>query len=393
MGTLVGVAAPVRDRATWIVYASLAIYGYVLYGLGPGLDALREELEVTRSAIGLAGSAFAIGAVATAFAAPPVLARLGHGTLMRVGLTGLGIGTVMLVAAGHLALAIAATFVMGIAGTLILIVVPLIVEVRQPEARAAALAEANVGASLAGVLAPIAVGLAILADVGWRVGVLVVLAAIALVLFAGSSDLHEGPVHPIAPAVRARIPRGYWRWWCLIVLVVGVEFSIVFWAADFLQEEAGVGRGVASVALGLFVAGMATGRFIGGRLAVARDARRLLVGALALTCVGFAGFWSTSEASVSVVGLAVTGLGVALLYPLSVSLAMASAPGLAEVASIRASLAGGLAVLLAPFALALLADAIGVRSGFLIVVALLAVALTLTLRGGDRRRAMQESTP
>ena len=166
------------------------------------------------------------------------------------------------------------------------------------------------------------------------------------------------------------------------MLVVGVEFCVAFWATDFLQEEAGVGRGAASASLGLFVGGMAAGRLVGGRLAVARDPRRLLMGALGLAGVGFALFWATGAPAVSLAGLAVIGLGVAMLFPLSLSFAMASAPGISERASARASLAGGIAVLLAPYALATLADLIGVRSGFLIVPVLLAAALTLTLRGG-----------
>ena len=378
------VATPVRDRATWIVYASLAIYGYVLYGLGPALDALRGELHVSRGAIGLAGSAFALGAVAPALTAPAVLARAGHGTILRVGLLGLAGGTVVLVLAGPLAVIVAATFVLGVTGTLVLVVVPLVVEARQPEARAAALSEANVGAAAAGVLAPVAVGGAILVGAGWRAGALIVLGAIAVVVWIaapGHFDVTEGP-RAAADDPTGRLPRAFWRWWSLIVLVVGVEFCMAFWATDFLREEAEVGRGAASAALGLFVGGMATGRLVGGRLAVSRAPRGLLVGALALTATGFALFWSTATPLASLAGLAVTGLGVAMLFPLSLSLAMASAPGMSETASARASLAGGVAVLLAPYALATLADAIGVRLGFLIVVALLATALAVVLRAG-----------
>ena len=382
-------AAPVRDRATWILYAALAIYGYVLYGFGPALDALRDELDVSRGAIGLAGSAFAAGAVATALGAPYVLARAGHGAILRGGLLGMGVGTILLVAVTPLWAVILAAVVLGVAGTSVLVVVPLVVESRQPHARAAALSEANVGAAAAGVVAPVAVGAAILAGAGWRAGSLLVLGAIAAIVALAAPRLFDGPppreAGQHAPA--AVLPAAFWRWWSLIVLVVGVEFCMAFWATDFLREEAGVGRGPASAALGLFVGGMAAGRLIGGRLAVVRDPRRLLLGALALTAAGFALFWTTGTPVASMAGLVVTGLGVAMLFPLALSLAMASAPGASHRASARASLAGGVAVLLAPYALATLADAIGVRAGFLIVLALLAAALAITLGGGAARPA------
>ena len=381
-------AAPVRDSATWILYGALAIYGYVLYGLGPALDALRDELDVSRGAIGLAGSAFALGAVATALGAPFVLARAGHGAILRGGLVGLAAGTILLVSVTPLWAVILAAVVLGVAGTSVLVVVPLVVESRQPHARAAALSEANVGAAAAGVVAPVAIGAAILAGAGWRAGSLLVLGAIAVVVALAAPRLFDGPPPRAAgedlPA--AVLPPAFWRWWGLIVLVVGVEFCMAFWATDFLREEAGVGRGPASAALGLFVGGMATGRVIGGRLAVARDPRRLLLGALALTAAGFALFWVTGTPVASMAGLVVTGLGVAMLFPLALSLAMASAAGASHRASARASLAGGVAVLLAPYALATLADAIGVRAGFLIVVALLAGGVALTLGGGTPGR-------
>ena len=382
-GGLAG-AAPVRDRATWVLYAALAIYGYVLYGLGPALDALRDELDVSRGAIGLAGSAFAVGAVLTALGAPFVLARAGHGAILRGGLLGMAAGTLLLVSAGPLWAVVLAAFLLGVTGTAVLVVVPLVVESRQPQARAAALSEANVGAAAAGVAAPVAIGAAILLGAGWRAGSLLVLVAIAVVVAMAAPGLFEGPPARAggADAPAARLPPPFWRWWSLIVLVVGVEFCMAFWATDFLREEAGVGRGPASAALGLFVGGMAAGRLVGGRLAVARDPRRLLLGALALTGTGFALFWSAAAPVASMAGLVVTGLGVAMLYPLALSLAMASAPGASHRASARASLAGGVAVLLAPYALATLADAVGVRAGFLIVVALLAAALAVVLRGG-----------
>jgi fucose permease len=233
------------------------------------------------------------------------------------------------------------------------------------------------------VLAPVAVGAAILAGAGWRAGALLVLVAIAAVILFGAADDFDGPpARDARPDAAGPLPRGFWRWWTVIVLVVGVEFCVAFWATDFLQEEAGVGRGAASASLGLFVGGMATGRLVGGRLAVARDPRRLLIGALGLAATGFVIFWSTGAPAVSLTGLAVIGLGVAMLFPLSLSFAMASAPGVLEKASARASLAGGIAVLLAPYALATLADAVGVRAGFLLVPALIATALVLTLRGG-----------
>ena len=68
-----------------------------------------------------------------------------------------------------------------------------------------------------------------------------------------------------------------------------------------------------------------------------------------------------------------TGLGVALLYPLSISRALAAWPTDPTRASARAALAVGLAFGVAPFALATIAERTGFRPAFLIVPLLLAI--------------------
>ncbi len=373
--------APVRDRLTWTIYVALAIYGYVLYGLGPALDALRDEHDVSRRAIGLAGSAFAVAAVGAALGAPAALRRFGLRAVLCAALAGFGAATLGLVAASSLPAVIGAALVLGATGTAILVTVPLVIDERQGAARAAALAEANMGASAAGIVAPAAIGLSIAVGAGWRPGLAIVLVAIAgLIVVARGLSNPPPPAAEAAPPPR-RLPRAFWRWWLLIVLVVGVEFSIVFWSTDLLRERTDLGRGAASASLALFVTGMTIGRFAGGRMAVARDPRTLLGVSLGVAAVGFALLWSTEVAAVSVAGLLVVGLGVALLFPMSLALAMAAAPRAPERASARATLAGGLAILAAPYALATLADGVGVHAGFLIVPALLAGAMLLVAGG------------
>lgn len=371
---------PVRDRSTRVIYGALAAYGYGLYGLGPALDALRDELEVSRAAIGLAGSAFALGAVVSALGSPAALARRGLRTVLAASLAVFGAGTILLVAAPALAVVIAAAFVLGITGTAILVTVPLVIDERQGDARAAALAEANMCAAGAGVVAPALIGLSVALGAGWRPGVVVVVVALAALAVAARTVAVPPPPRPAGPLpATTRLPRPFWRWWMVIVLVVGVEFSIVFWSTDLLQERTGMGQGAASAALGLFVGGITIGRFAGGRLAIDREPRGLIAVSLAVAAAGFVLLWGTTSPAVSMAGLFVSGLGVALLFPMTLALAMAAAPHAAALASARASLAGALAILIAPYALATVADAVGVRAGFLIVPALIAGATVLIL--------------
>ncbi len=67
-------------------------------------------------------------------------------------------------------------------------------------------------------------------------------------------------------------------------------------------------------------------------------------------------------------GLFITGLGQANVFPLALAAASNSAPDHIDKASARISLSAGLAILIAPQVLGSLADAVGISSAFGIVL-------------------------
>jgi MFS family permease len=86
----------------------------------------------------------------------------------------------------------------------------------------------------------------------------------------------------------------------------------------------------------------------------------LLYRAAALVAMaGFVQYHSTDAVPAALAGLVVVGLGVGLLYPTSLSVAMPAAPGAEAQASTRSALASGLAIGSDPLALGTLADAAG----------------------------------
>jgi fucose permease len=112
-----------------------------------------------------------------------------------------------------------------------------------------------------------------------------------------------------------------------------------------------------------------------------------------VTAVGFAIFWFAPIPVVAGVGLLTTGLAVALLYPLSISRALAAWPSDPDRASARGALASGLAFGIAPFALGLVAERADLRTAFLIVPALLVIVLANTMVPGRASAAAIEMSP
>jgi fucose permease len=158
----------------------------------------------------------------------------------------------------------------------------------------------------------------------------------------------------------------------------------VFWSTDYLETVRGLSSSSAAAASSLFLVGVAAGRFGGGWLVKRIAAERLLVAALALAASGFVVFWLVPVAAASVVALFVTGSGVALLYPLTLALAIRAAGGRTDAASARAAFAAGIAIAVAPFVLGALADAAGLRAAYGIVPLLIVTGL---LSAGIARRA------
>jgi len=122
------------------------------------------------------------------------------------------------------------------------------------------------------------------------------------------------------------------------------------------------------------------------RLSSARIIRRvpepqeLVLICTAGAAAGFALFWAAPNLTLASTGLLVAGLGVGLLYPTTVSRVVAAWPHAPDRAAARAALASGLAIGGAPFLLAQISDAAGLRTAFLIVpVLLLVLAVRQTL--------------
>lgn len=362
-----------RDTTTWAAYLLLAYFGFLLNALGPLLPFLREKLGLTYTQVSLHTSAFAVGLLVASVTADRLAARFGDRTLLWGGAGGMAAGTLLLGVAPTFALSVLGTLVMGTLGSLTFVQVWAVLARRHGEGRGRAFAEANALSSLCGVLAPLLVGAAVSAGLGWPAVLWLAVAALVVlaVVFRRMVFPERSGVGEKTPTV---LPTRYWRYWRLLLLVVAVEFGVGFWAADFLRGVAGFTPAAAATGVGAFLLAMLLGRVAGGVLVSVWPAPRVVALSLLVALPGFLLYWLPDLSLTRVLGLFVTGLGVANLYPALLSLAVGSAPGQEDVASARAALASGLAILLAPFALGALADASSLLRAQIIIPALLVLA-------------------
>ncbi|MDM7830970.1 MFS transporter [Cellulomonas edaphi] len=396
-----------RDRLTFTFYGSFVVWGWVLYSFNPSVTLLADDFDISLAQAGLHGTAMAAGGIVAAFAAPRLVRRYGRRAALFVALGAVIAGVLALVAAPDLAASLSAVLVLALGGNLAISASQPGLALHHGPAASAAVTEANGAGSSIGLVGPLAVGACVALGWGWRpaVAVAILLAAVTAVLVgrvpvggAMSPPARRAPrasrglrarstapepaavvtsvealalvgidEHPSSDARAAlnRLPA--WCFLACVVAAVALEMTTTYWATDLVRDQTGAQAGIATATTAGLVAGMSAIRFVMGPISLRVPPALILAGGFVVSVVGWAILWTASSAAVAIGGLVVAGLGYGVQYPMSITLLIATAPAAGDSAQARATLAGGIAVGIAPFALGALADAVGIHAAFAVV--------------------------
>lgn len=370
-----------RDAPTLLSYGVLAGYAFWLYAFGPALALLQAELHFSYTLIGVYSALWSAGAVLVGASFAGLARRMNRAALLWYAAAGAAVGAGLFAAARTVALTLLGAAVLGFAGTIMLTSTQAILSDRHGERRDRALTEANVGAAACAVLAPLLLGLFQGTPAGWRSA----LGLPVLVLAALYLRYRHQPL-PAAPAGRpghgqARLPLSCWLLATLVAVGIAVEFCLVYFGAEVLTA-AGLRAAQAATAMSGFYLGILGGR-VGGVWLTRRAGRTipLLWASLAITAAGFGLFWLAGLPAPAIAGLFLCGVGIANLYPLSLALTLAAAPGNGDTANARTQLIGGVLVITAPYLLGSLADHFGLRAAFTVEPVLIGASALLLLAG------------
>src|SRR5512138_2490981 len=286
-----------RDRFTWLAYFSLAFYAFFLNVLGPITPFLKEELRLSYTVSSLHFTAFAMGILMIGVGGHWLIQRIGRTRSLWLGMIGISLSALFLLAGRNPVVTIGASFLMGLIGSLILAIVPAALSDQHGEMRAVAISEANVISSVVAAAAPLLVGWFAPLAGGWRLalGLLGLTPAfLYLGLGKGASPTVAALTDDPAPSHQP-LPRLFWIYWAAIVLAVSVEFCMIFWSADYLENVLGMIKANAAQSVSLFLAGMILGRMAGSRLVQRLSVRPVIVVAILTAGIGFLLFWSTQN--------------------------------------------------------------------------------------------------
>ncbi len=383
-----------RDRFTWLGYLMLAYYAYLQAALGPLMPFLRKELDLNYTVAALHFSAFALGMILAGVSSDEAAQWFGRKRLFWLGGAGMAACTLFFIGGVVPAMTILGVFGMGFIGTYLLVMIQSTLADHHGDFKAVALTEANVIASIGATLAPLLVGGFQQTDLGWRVGLLVPL--LYLGILASQFYRLPMPAKQITPlstdgggvgggGTKVPLPPLFWNYWLVIFLGVSIEWSIIFWGAEFLEKNTGLERATAATIMSVYFGAVVLSRAVGSQLTRRFPTGILLLTALILTAIGFFLFWLSPMTVLAVVGLFIAGLGVANLFPLTLSVASnVVTPAQSDAASGRISLGAGMAILIAPQILGTFADATDIKTAYGVVVVILGLALLVTLRANQQ---------
>ncbi|MDO5495072.1 MAG: MFS transporter [bacterium] len=386
-----GTGAPASARAGWrgtetiLLYVMYLIGSWGINGIGAVLLPLQTELDVARADVALYPTLYSSGLVAVGLAGGSLVRRIGsHRSLvLAMVLTLVGIG--LMAVPSQVVIGLGA-FVFGVGGAFVTLVMPVRAGALHGARAGRVMTEANGVGSAGAIVAPLVVAAALALSLGWRVGYVVPIAvgaAAVLVALARPSSHSPTPREALPADAEARLPlRALLGRWADIPLCVGAEFSLVFWAAAAWSEWHALSASGAAISVAVFLSGLALGRFAGSPLMDRHPPRHIVLAGAGVALVGFALFWSLPVVWGSAAGLFIAGMGIALLFPASLTRLIRIDPSDRERASQLSVLGLGAAVALAPLVLAVVADWVGIRWAYLMVPAFLVVLVAKNLRPG-----------
>ncbi|ROO85353.1 putative MFS family arabinose efflux permease [Actinocorallia herbida] len=366
-----------RDGATWLVYLQVGVYATMLYGLSAALPILRAEQGASQAVAGLHGTALAVGTILCGASLGPLTRRFGRRRVVWTGLAIMNAAVLLIAALPLLPVTLAGYCLANAAGSLVLYAgMAALTEHHGAGRGAAAISEANAVAVTIGIGSTFLLSVLAQSAFGWRAGLLVPpIASVLLALVLGRRWVRERPAAKTAGRSGGALGARFQIMGMVLLCVAAVEFCFNLWGAELFARRTGLTLEAAATGLTAFTAGLAVGRFAGARLALRYAPAFLLVGALGVTGAGWLVFWLATDPVLGYAGLALSGLGVSLHFPMCVAMLGEASGGRTDLANARASLFAGVGVGAGPFVLGALADGFGPHPAFLIVPFLLVLAI------------------
>jgi len=305
------------------LYPMMFLSGTILISLGPVLDPIIRDLHLPLAQGGVLAAGYSAGRVVGLIVLNVWLARLSLKALVVASALIQALGLALPALFAHsLGPLVAALAVVGAAVTVPVVVPVVWIAAYAKQTTERALLLVFTFFSLGVVVAPLAIGAALVLGAGWRwvfgagaaFALLFAFAMMALPLadVPGRENLR---LHHMKEALRPN-PRLLVTMLVAMFFYIGAESTLNIWVSEYQVDTFGVKQGVAAVALALFWSGMMAGRY----LAVPLTRRLASRSILAVSCAAMAVFALLTALAptfpLAEAGVFLTGLAGSAAYPM-----------------------------------------------------------------------------
>lgn len=375
-----------RDKPTLISYAQAACFGWLIFGSGPAINFLREDLNLSRATASAHSLGMTLGGIIAGLTGQRLIRQFGRGKLLRWASIVFAIGLFLFCFGPNIYFTLLGVTLSFIGGVTIVQSTAAFLSTHHGQNAPAAISELHGVAAGIGLLSPVLVGLFVTFGFSWRLALAAGVLAVGVVeVFRGRDlDSYGTPktteANNIHHDVAGKLPKAFWLSCTAMICTSAVEYAMLLWSSDYLRTSGGFAKGASAIALGCIVGAMAVGRLLGSVLTKKWNAEKMYSASLLIALIGFVVFWSSTNSVLLVSALTITGLGIALHFPFGIERAIKVSAGRPDKATSRIAIATALSSGIAPFSIGILADHIGVRSAFLVVPVALVVAIIVVLR-------------
>jgi fucose permease len=179
----------------------------------------------------------------------------------------------------------------------------------------------------------------------------------------------------------------------IVVASVGLEFTLSFWLASYLNESVGIARDTAVALVSVLYAANLVGRVLASRLARSQSPERVLALAMTVVLCGLPFLLSATDLVTAVIGIAVAGAGIAALFPLTSALHVQSTAGTAESALGETLSVAAIGQMAGPLLAGAIAQATSLRVGLSLMLPALLLLAAAGLRRTDTGRGYPHRAP
>ena len=377
---------PNRDKPTWISYVQAAFFGWGIYGLGPAIGLLREDLNLSRTLASVHSLTLALGSVCAGLVSRRLIAAIGRGRVLRYASFLMAASLVAFTVGASIAVTLPATVGFGFAVATFVQGTAAFLDHHQGVAAPGAISELHATAAGVGMLSPVLIGIGVSTSYGWRPALLIGVVGILVLEVVRGRDASAYGARPISHSLNAdahhdatgSLSKSFWWAMAVMICTSSTEFSMLLWSSELLRTQGHLAKGASAASVGCVVGGMFIGRYLGARLTTRFDSENLYLNSLVLSLAGFRMFWLSPAPSIMLIGLTLTGLGMSVHFPLGIARAIRSSIGHSDRAAAIISVGTGIASGLAPFILGALADGVGTHTAYGIVPSVLVIGIVIT---------------